>query len=140
MNLTLYLNTIQPFQSVGSSVLNTTFEVEPSPTESENEPQKTVSAKPPKLPRQTSYAGRTALSAIQTDPEVRSSDEFEKPKFFKRSVSAGMMRKKRSSTETKDKQTTEVDGNAADDSDSFSKKRRRLNDPKTNYFAGSELK
>lgn len=119
--------------------MNTTFEVEPSASEdssvSENKPSTLANPgkKPPKIPRQNSYSGRSVLKTLQTDTDIRSSDEFEKPKFLRKSVSAGMLRKKRSSSENKEKKS-DGDGEVGEMLDSFSKKKRRLNDPKKSYF------
>lgn len=117
--------------------MNTTFEVEPSTTEdsssgTENKPKSQVSTKPPKIPRQTSYSGRSALKAVQIESDVRSSDEFEKPKLLRKSVSAGMLKKKRSSAEIKE--TSDGDSDVSELLDSFGKKKRKLNNPKQNYF------
>ena len=116
--------------------MNTTFELEPS-TSVENDNNKakpkTYGGKPPKIPRQTTYSGRTALAALQLDLD-ESTEEFEKPRFFRKSVSAGMLRKKRSSDgEVKEKSDGESE--VSDEKDSFSKKKRRLNDPKANYMS-----
>ena len=81
------------FQTVSSSVLNTTFDVEESPTKSEPVPPKPsakVTGKPPlKSKKQKSDAGRSVLGPIKyIDNSVRSSDEFEQ----------SMMRKTQSSS------------------------------------------
>ena len=70
------------FQTVSSSVLNTTFDVEESPTKSEPVPPKQsakVTGKPPlKTKKQKSDVGRSVLGPIKyIDNSVRSSDEFE---------------------------------------------------------------
>ena len=72
------------FQTVSSSVLNTTFDVEESPPDKEpqpevKEPNVKVTGKPPlKLRKQKSDMGRSVLGAINfIDNSVRSSDEFE---------------------------------------------------------------
>jgi len=119
------------FQSAASSGLNTTFDVEESDTSSEKKvssteklpTEKVVTAKPPKMTRQKS--ARTVLSQIQSVDDIRSSDEFEKPRLMKKSVSAGILKGK---------------SNADGEDDMFSvlsdmnKKKRKLTNPKKNFF------
>ncbi|XP_045202855.1 chromosome-associated kinesin KIF4-like [Mercenaria mercenaria] len=70
----------------------------PELTDDESEPAEARSPFITQRPKRSVAAGRSALSIIQIDESIRSSDEFEKPPRppMRKSVSAGMIRNKKS--------------------------------------------
>ena len=91
--------------------MNTTFECEPSVTgnlhgqleeqKSEEDESEKVTAKPPVGGRRLrSSTSRRALKTIQ-DESIRSSDEFEKERPMRKSLSAGSLRRKTSGSNLK---------------------------------------
>ncbi|XP_052792482.1 chromosome-associated kinesin KIF4-like [Mya arenaria] len=137
--------------------LNTTFDVEPSGSDTSIENREVspvekpvkIMGKPPKIGRQ---ASRSVLGNIQGVQDVSSSDEFEKPRLMRKSVSAGMLRKKTSNSDlrqaenkgmmrkTTSKSELRQEGGQGDEMQSlvegFNKKKRKLNSTKGFFFSG----
>ena len=140
---------VSDFQTA-SSVLNTTYECEPSVDLKSEEEVEIVVSKPPVQRRLRSSASRRALAAIQ-DESVRSSDEFEMQKSMRKSMSVGALRKKTSHSNLKKlgslkKKSSASDISVSDNSspdnsmfmDEGVKKKRKLYKPTNSFFGPPE--